>query len=419
MDLPTRRSEIQKKVEITPSQLKEAFIKIWSWKQVIEMWAHRYKNLPGVSPHLEHYMNNIERIFRKNYRPTLEDLIKSPKDGKSTQIEEKEFTFNILNNSYKFVDLNQKNSIINFKDLLSWQAYYDKPIALLFVASLGSYCEEIDQREYDDIMKNYTGNKTAKKLGITSNTNHVFHRNVLHQSLNLFGQILDNWSTEKPKCIVLLTEKELLEKRVIGQNISFTQFFGENCQWGSNPQNSQPFRIKDSDVNTAKNEMEMKVDESTTSQPRKFGQNEKQYINQIIQFIKKQFDNERVSRSFSKPLFIIENSDCADPKQMKQVCLEIDKKLNLLNFLFRCFTVEFAEVFVEKMDNTFLFYDINQSYFEQRDDKKKLNWSHPMPFESVTKFQPTKYDNLYNFSSVCLRFFIANFFVIIIPNLFT
>ncbi|ETO13324.1 guanine nucleotide binding protein, partial [Reticulomyxa filosa] len=313
-------------------ELVKALIKIWSWKAVQQLWSENYKKLPDACKYLDYYMNSIDRISQTNYHPTDEDILKSPKGGYSTNPQL--FDFVIINNSYQWVDLNTHTRSIGFKTLSSWYARHDNPAALLFTVSLASFCEELGAREFEWLKKAQEKQMATKQIINKDNniSDPVIYSNVMQQSINLFGQMLDAWSAKKPKCIVLLREKQLLYDRIVNQRIPFHRYFGKNCKWGTHPSQCEPFgyHLKHQPTSPVAEEIksESLVDIAIegAKDPLQL-LNETQYVNEIVRFIKLQFSKERKWRDYPKLLLLVEN-DCTDPKELKQICVEIDRALN-------------------------------------------------------------------------------------------
>ncbi|ETO24928.1 hypothetical protein RFI_12227 [Reticulomyxa filosa] len=271
------------------NEVAHALGEIWELEQVKNLWKERYSTLPGYSPYIGYYLDSIQQIGREDYMPEEADLIRSPLDNPNT-IEE--CNFFILSNAYKFVDVNANDVAAVFKDLL----HQKNPSALLFVVSLGSYCEEVAINEPEPIAKSH------------SRQDSTYDPNVMRRSINLFYQILTMCIHEKPKCILLLTEKRLLKERIVDQNIPFDQYFGKR-RWGNPDLKCKPFAGKKTD-------------------DKKPLTNDK-YIDRIVRFIIAQFENEINHYGFPKLSVIVEDNDCTDPGQIKKICLQINQALNL------------------------------------------------------------------------------------------
>ncbi|ETO17705.1 hypothetical protein RFI_19611 [Reticulomyxa filosa] len=313
---------------ISSTELADTLSTVWKWDVIKQIWKERHKTLPGFNPYLEYYLNDIERICQENYIPTEEDMIRAPRDDVRTDEDVPPLT--ILYNPYRFFDLNSKNTILSFSDLPSWYSNWKKPTALFFVMSLGSYCEELGMKKYHAMVRRFRQQNGGKSLDFdrekdnSNNTEFDFHSNIMHLSIQLFGQMLHQWRKEKPKCIILLTNKKLLRNWVITQKVPFNRCCLESCKWG------RDLNIENNPV-VPDHETETKHDGMDTPRfnEEKYHRKVNHYINKIVHYIKLQFDHERKQRNFPRLSIFVEEGDCIDQKKIEKICLQIDQTLNV------------------------------------------------------------------------------------------
>ncbi|ESO95038.1 hypothetical protein LOTGIDRAFT_188884 [Lottia gigantea] len=173
----------------------EMILQIWSDAGVQCSYASRHKFSPEKLTHSEEYfLESIDRITKKNFVPTVQDIlyIRQPTLGVM------ENTFEIDNLIYRVIDVAGQKSLRK-----KWIHFFEAVTAVMFFVPLSGYDEVLEE---DTTM------------------------NCLQDSLQAFHEVSHNHYLEKTDMILFLNKKDLFVQKVKKLSIKtcFPKYKGEN-----------------------------------------------------------------------------------------------------------------------------------------------------------------------------------------------
>ncbi|KAK6186201.1 hypothetical protein SNE40_008286 [Patella caerulea] len=193
-DLSPQMSNLRMGNEFTKSEV-DMIQEIWNDAGVQCCYASRHKfGLERLTQGEEYFLENIDRVTRKNYTPTVQDIlyIRQPTLGVI------ENTFEIDNLIYRVIDVAGQKSLRK-----KWIHFFEAVTAVMFFVPLSGYDEVLEE------------DTTA---------------NCLQDSLQAFHEVSHNHYLEKTDMILFLNKKDLFMQKVKKVSIAncFPAYKGEN-----------------------------------------------------------------------------------------------------------------------------------------------------------------------------------------------
>eukprot|EP01084_Bolivina_argentea_P155111 270337_1 len=167
-DLPSELLEAAKRVSNLSSEQPLSVVvddieQLWCHRTIKDAYSSR-TNL-GIADSAPHFLDDLDRIKDRYYRPTPEDILlaKIPTTG----IRDRKFT--IKGSIFSIFDVGEQNSQIN-----KWIHMFDVIHGVLFVASLSCY----DQNLYEE-NELCAMDKALELFSIIANSRHFHHASMI------------------------------------------------------------------------------------------------------------------------------------------------------------------------------------------------------------------------------------------------
>jgi len=172
------------------------------WKDPGVMEAFGRSNEFQLNDSTEYYMEDLDRISKQDFVPTVQDVLQSR--AKTTGIIETEFAFNKI--KFSLVDVGGQRS-----ERRKWMHCFENVTAVIFCAALSEY----DLKLYEE--------ETTNRM---------------HESLKLFKDICNTKWFVETAIVLFLNKKDLFEKKI--QKIPLTVCF-EDYKGGSDFQSTSQY----------------------------------------------------------------------------------------------------------------------------------------------------------------------------------
>lgn len=197
VDLPSElRAKAHKILSLSPEQplsdVVDDIEELWQHELIKDAYTNR-TNL-GIADSAPHFLDDLERIRKPNYRPTAEDILlaRIPTTGMRSQ------KFVIKETSFNIFDVGGQRSERN-----KWIHCFDTVHGILFVASLSCY----DQKLFEE--------------------NEL---NAMEEALNLFKEVANSRYFHAASMMLFLNKSDLFEEKIKSKplTVCFPEYAGED-----------------------------------------------------------------------------------------------------------------------------------------------------------------------------------------------
>jgi len=178
-------SRYQEIDEIVGNALKN----LWNDLHIKQTWCRR--NEFQIYETTEHFLDNIDIIMKKDYVPTLKDILHVRYKTNGVKSEK----FSLFRSEFEVYDVaGQRN------ERSKWIHCFDNVTAIIFVAAISEY----DQVLFED-----------------------FEKNRLQESIDLFAEVCNNESLKDPSLILYLNKIDLFQAKIQAKNLNSVPAFSD------------------------------------------------------------------------------------------------------------------------------------------------------------------------------------------------
>ena len=173
------------------AEILDAVKRLWSNEVVAK--AYKRRNEFQLADSMAYFMQHVERICASDYEPTEQDVLRAR--TKTTGVSSIEFTFKKV--QFRMFDVGGQRS-----ERKKWIHCFDNVTAILFVVSIAEYDQVLEEDQ---------------------------NVNRMHESMELFENIVNNQYFEKKSFIVFFNKKDLFEVKLRDKGIKeyFPDFSGD------------------------------------------------------------------------------------------------------------------------------------------------------------------------------------------------